>query len=157
MTLSPALNQAINDLEPDQAIAIGGTWRSAAATFDVEDPATGTVITRVSDGSGTDATAAVDAADGAFGTWGAMAPRDRSAVLYETFRLRHDDTERLAGLIMAENGKSESDARAEVSDAAEFFRWFAEEAVRAAGAYGESPAGGARTVVTHRPVASLPW
>jgi succinate-semialdehyde dehydrogenase/glutarate-semialdehyde dehydrogenase len=71
------------------------------------------------------------------------------------------DAERLVTLIMAENGKSESDARAEVTYAADFFRWFAEEAVRSDGNYGSSPAGGVRNVVTHRPVgvAALvtPW
>ena len=64
-------------------------------------------------------------------------------------------------MISAENGKSLSDARGEVTYAAEFFRWFAEEGVRAGGDYGVSPAGGTRTVVTHKPVgvAALvtPW
>ena len=71
------------------------------------------------------------------------------------------DTERLAGLMSWENGKPLADARSEVAYAAEFFRWFAEEAVRTEGQYGASPAGGTRTVVTHRPVgvAALvtPW
>ena len=71
------------------------------------------------------------------------------------------DIDRLATLIMAENGKTEADARGEVTYAADFFRWFAEEAVRSSGSYGESPAGGGRGIVTHRPVgvAALvtPW
>ena len=69
--------------------------------------------------------------------------------------------DRLARLITSENGKSDADARAEVGYAAEFFRWFSEEAVRTDGAYGPSPAGGTRTIVTHKPVgvAALvtPW
>ncbi len=71
------------------------------------------------------------------------------------------DTERLAALICAENGKSQADARAEVAYAAEFFRWYGEEAIRTDGAYGLSPSGVATTIVTHRPVgvAALitPW
>ncbi len=71
------------------------------------------------------------------------------------------DAEELAELISAENGKSLADARAEVSYAAEFFRWFAEEAVRPHGDFGSSPVGGTRTIVTHHPVgvAALvtPW
>ncbi len=67
----------------------------------------------------------------------------------------------MTALICAENGKSDVDARAEVTYAAEFFRWFSEEAVRTDGSYGASPAGGANTIVTHRPVgpAALvtPW
>ena len=72
-----------------------------------------------------------------------------------------EDSDRLSALICAENGKSRADARAEVTYAAEFFRWYAEEAVRTDGSYGASPSGGARTIVTHRPVgvAALvtPW
>ena len=82
-------------------------------------------------------------------------------MLHRTFDLMMRDQHELAELIVDENGKSRTDARAEVAYAAEFFRWFAEEAVRAGGDYGASPAGGARTVVTHRPVgvAALvtPW
>jgi succinate-semialdehyde dehydrogenase/glutarate-semialdehyde dehydrogenase len=105
--------------------------------------------------------AAVDAAHDAFAGWRRTPPRERSEILRRGYELMVEDTERLVTLIMAENGKAESDARGEVAYAAEFFRWFAEEAVRTDGSYGESPAGGTRTIVTHRPVgvAALvtPW
>jgi len=129
--------------------------------FDVVDPATGAPIARVADAGAAEATAAVDAAVAAFPAWAATPPRQRGEVLRRAWELMVDDTERLAALISAENGKSLADARAEVGYAAEFFRWFSEEAVRPEGGYAESPAGGTRTIVTSRPVgvAALvtPW
>ncbi len=87
--------------------------------------------------------------------------RERSEVLRRCFELMVRDADRLTDLIAVENGKPCADARSEVLYAAEFFRWFAEEAVRTDGSYGAAPAGGTRTIVTHRPVgvAALvtPW
>lgn len=141
---------------------IGGQWLpGSAGELDVESPADRTVIGRVADGGPADATAAVDAAASALPDWSAMPPRQRSEILRRTYELMVRDTEELATLISAENGKSLADARGEVTYAAEFFRWFAEEGVRTGGDYGVSPAGGTRTVVTHKPVgvAALvtPW
>jgi len=137
------------------------TDQAAGSTFAVHDPATGDLICRLPDLGPTQATAAVDAAYTAFPAWAATAPRTRSEVLHRAFDLMHADADRLAALISWENGKSLADARAEVAYAAEFFRWFAEEAVRTEGGYGVSPAGGTRTLVTQRPVgvAALvtPW
>ena len=120
-----------------------------------------TVIARVSNGTPAEARAAVSAAHDALPRWRALAPRERSEILRRAHELMLLDIDRLATLIMAENGKTEADARGEVTYAADFFRWFAEEAVRSSGSYGESPAGGARGIVTHRPVgvAALvtPW
>ena len=134
---------------------------TATRTFAVHDPATTEVIAEVLDGTGVDARAAVDAAAAAFPAWSATAPRVRAEILRRAFELIAADTEHLATLINAENGKTLEDARAEVGYAAEFFRWFSEEAVRTEGEYGVSPAGGTRTIVAHRPVgvAALvtPW
>jgi succinate-semialdehyde dehydrogenase/glutarate-semialdehyde dehydrogenase len=161
VALTHASEKHIAELEPSTGLFIGGTWRSATGTFDVDNPGTGQVVTAVSDGSVADAAAAVDAAHEAAAQWRATSPRERSEVLRRAFELMRDDTDRLTELVMVENGKPEDDALGEVAYAAEFFRWYAEEAVRAGGAYGESPAGGARTVVSHRPVgvAALvtPW
>ncbi|WP_435747662.1 NAD-dependent succinate-semialdehyde dehydrogenase [Nocardioides sp. SYSU DS0663] len=130
-------------------------------TFSVEDPATLAVLAEVPDHGADEATRAVDRAAEAFRTWSRTAPRVRSEALAEAHRLMLRDRDELATLIARENGKSLADAAAEVGYAAEFFRWFAEEAVRAGGDYGESPAGGTRSIVTHRPVgvAALvtPW
>lgn len=141
---------------------ISGRWLpGSAGEFDVENPATRDIIAQVSDGNSVDAVAAVDAAAAALPAWKLMPPRQRSEILRRAFELMIRDAARLAALISAENGKSFSDAEGEVIYAAEFFRWFAEEAVRTGGDFGVSPMGGTRTIVTHKPVgvAALvtPW
>jgi succinate-semialdehyde dehydrogenase/glutarate-semialdehyde dehydrogenase len=127
----------------------------------VVDPATLAPVAEVADQGVPDAKAAVDAAYSAFPAWARTAPRHRSEILHKAFQLMLRDRDSLAALISQENGKSLTDAAGEVTYAAEFFRWFAEEAVRPGGEYGEAPAGGVRNLVTHRPVgvAALvtPW
>lgn len=153
----------IDFLRPDEGIWVQGAGCAASngARFEVRDPATDRLLTTIADAGAAEATAAVDAAARAFPGWAATAPRVRSEMLRRTFELMLEDNDVLAELIMRENGKSASDAYAEVTYAAEFFRWYAEEAVRTEGAFGESPTGGTRTIVTHRPVgvAALvtPW
>ena len=152
----------LDTLDPGRAVVVDGEQRrGGAGTFDVHDPATGVVVATVADGDLADADAAVEAAHRAGPAWAATPPRQRASVLMAAFDLVHRDLEALTALVCAENGKSEADARAEVGYAAEFFRWFAEEAVRPGGDYGVAPNGGARTIVTHRPVgvAALvtPW
>ena len=130
-------------------------------TFTVEDPATLEAIAEVPDQGADDARTAVDRAASAYAAWSRTSPRHRSDVLRRAFDLMHRDKDELAVLVSRENGKSLTDAHAEIGYAAEFFRWFSEEAVRPGGEYGESPAGGTRTIVRHRPVgvAALvtPW
>ncbi|MBZ5738581.1 NAD-dependent succinate-semialdehyde dehydrogenase [Nocardioides mangrovi] len=130
-------------------------------TLAVQDPATLATIAQVPDEGPDDARLAVDRAAAAFADWSRTSPRHRSDVLRRAFELMLRDKDELTGLIAAENGKSLADAAAEVGYAAEFFRWFSEEAVRPGGQYGEAPAGGVRTIVSHRPVgvAALvtPW
>ncbi len=130
-------------------------------TFEVRDPATTEVIAQVPDGNATDATAAVDAASSAFPAWSATPPRQRAEALRKAYELMVADADRLAAIMTSENGKTDADARAEVAYAADFFRWYSEEAVRSDGDYGISPAGGTRSIVTQRPVgvAALvtPW
>ena len=142
-------------------LLIGAQWIATTTTFGVRDPATGEVIAAVSDTGSAEATAAVDAASAALPAWREAAPRVRSDVLRSAFELMLRDRDTLAGLISLENGKSLADAHAEVTYAAEFFRWYSEEAVRADGTYSVAPAGGSRTIVTHHPVgvAALvtPW
>ncbi len=141
---------------------IDNQWLPGAdGSFDVVDPATGETIRAVSDGNEADATAAVDAAAAALTSWRKVAPRERGEILRKTFELMIRDRDELGALIAAENGKSLTDAKGEVTYSAEFFRWFAEEGVRMGGDYGTAPAGGTRTLVTHHPVgvAALvtPW
>lgn len=156
------LDRFIAALDADKGLFIGGEWtQGSAGAFEIDDPGTGTAIASAANGTATDAVAAVDAAALAFPAWRALPARERSEILRRCFELMVRDVDQLTALISAENGKPLADARSEVLYAAEFFRWFAEEAVRANGSYGASPAGGTRTVVTHRPVgvAALvtPW
>ncbi|QCW51637.1 NAD-dependent succinate-semialdehyde dehydrogenase [Nocardioides dongxiaopingii] len=158
---APADPGNLGDLEPERGVLVGGEWRSTGASFVVDDPATGLELARVADGGAAEATAAVDAAVEAGRGWRRTSPRARSEVLSRARELMLRDADRLAWLLMSENGKPEADARAEVTYAAEFFRWYAEEAVRTDGSWGESPGGGTRSIVTHHPagVAALvtPW
>jgi succinate-semialdehyde dehydrogenase / glutarate-semialdehyde dehydrogenase len=118
----------------------------------VIDPATGGVITSVSDGSVDDALAAVDAASAAFPAWAASAPRERAEILRRAFELMTARADDLAKLISLENGKALVDARGEVTYAAEFFRWYAEEAVRADGLVTTAPSGANKILVVRQPV-----
>src|SRR3989454_9785592 len=142
---------------------IGGKWRKSSdgGRFDVLDPATENKVASVASATVEDAQAAVDAAAGAFEAWAARKPRERAEVLRKSFELMMRDAERLAKLITIENGKALSDSRGEVAYAAEFFRWNAEEAVRAVGQLSRAPASGARIVVQHKPagvaVLVTPW
>ena len=130
-------------------------------TFDVLNPATGQVFEKVANGTVLDATRAVDAAAASFASWAATPSRKRAEILRRCYDLMVRDADSLSCLIATENGKSLADAHAEVNYAAEFFRWFSEEAVRGEGTYGDAPCGGAKTLVTHVPVgvAALitPW
>ncbi len=133
---------------------IGGQWRdsSSGATFEVLDPADETVLARVADGTTADVTAAVDAAYAALPGFAATPPRQRGEMLRRAFEAITARAEEFALLMTRENGKATADAKAELTYAAEFFRWFAEEAVRIDGDYRIAPAGGTRTMVTRQPV-----
>jgi succinate-semialdehyde dehydrogenase/glutarate-semialdehyde dehydrogenase len=142
---------------------IGGKWRKSSdgGRFDVIDPATENKIASVASATVEDAKAALDAASAAFPGWAAKKPRERAEVLRKSFELIMRDAERLAKLITIENGKALADSRGEVAYAAEFFRWFAEEAVRNVGQNSVAPGSGARILVQHKPagvaVLVTPW
>src|SRR5713101_3086407 len=142
---------------------IGGKWRPATdkGRFDVIDPATEATIASVASAGTEDAKAAVDAASDAFPGWAARKPRERGEILRKAFELIMQHAERFARLITLENGKALSDSRGEVAYSAEFFRWYAEEAVRNIGEVSRAPTSGARILVQHRPagvaVLVTPW
>jgi succinate-semialdehyde dehydrogenase/glutarate-semialdehyde dehydrogenase len=135
-------------------LLIGGTWRPAAdgARIDVLDPATGDVLAAVADASAEDALAAVDAAEAAAPGWAATAPRERAEILRRAFELMRAREDEITAAITAEMGKPLAEARGEAAYAAEFLRWFAEEAVRAEGEYAIAPGGAARILVLPQPV-----
>jgi len=142
---------------------INGQWRPASdgARFDVLNPADETVLASVASATVDDARAALDAAQAAFGAWAARTPRDRSIILRRAFDLMSAHLPDFARLITLENGKARTDAIGEATYAAEFFRWFSEEAVRNEGYIAHAPASGARIVVQHKPagiaVLITPW
>jgi succinate-semialdehyde dehydrogenase/glutarate-semialdehyde dehydrogenase len=142
---------------------VGGTWRPATGgrTFPVEDPSTGETLCSVADATPEDGLAALDAAAKAQESWARHAPRARGEILraaYETMMARQED---LAVLMTLEMGKPLPESRAEVAYAAEFFRWFAEEAVRVEGGYAVAPNGQGRLLVMKQPVGPslliTPW
>jgi succinate-semialdehyde dehydrogenase/glutarate-semialdehyde dehydrogenase len=138
---------------PSQLL-IAGRWMDASdqQTFDVDDPATGNVIAVVANASVEDGLTAVSAASYALPGWAATPPRQRAEVLRTTFELMTQRAEDFARLIVQENGKALPDARGEVAYAAEFFRWYAEEAVRADGHVQTAPAGTNRILVLRQPI-----
>ena len=140
---------------------IGGVWEDSDSTIDVLNPATGKSLTMVADASVADCLRAVDAADAAFGSWCDTAPRARGEILRRAFELMIAEQERLARIITCEMGKVITDARAEVAYAAEFFRWFSEEAVRIDGDYRRAPGGANWLMVSRQPVGvallATPW
>lgn len=152
---------AATALDPTPVVApvpkdllIGGAWVPGGdgARLPVDDPATGEVIAEVALATAADAAAAVAAASDALPGWAATPPRQRAEVLRRAYELLVADEERLAALITLENGKALADARAEVRYAAEFFRWYAEEAVRLAGSLQVAPSGANRILTLHQPI-----
>lgn len=133
---------------------IDGAWRagSTGTTFPVIDPADGSTLAEFAIASDEDCTAAIEAAAAAFPAWAATPPRERSEILRRAFEILTAEKELFAEIMVRENGKSWPDAMAEATYATEFFRWFAEEAVRIPGDFRLSPNGDKRIVVTRQPI-----
>ena len=142
---------------------INGVFKSGAdnARFDIINPADESVLASVASAEVADADEALDAAQNAFQEWASRTPRARSEILRKAYELMMDRLDDFARLITLENGKAGNDARGEATYAAEFFRWFSEEAVRVDGLITHAPASGARIVVQHKPagiaVLVTPW
>ncbi|MEM5470434.1 NAD-dependent succinate-semialdehyde dehydrogenase [Hoeflea sp. AS60] len=130
---------------------IGGKWEKGAG-IPVINPSTGDVLAEVADASVEDAARTVDAAEAAATGWRDTPSRKRAEILRRWFELMSAHSEELAMLISLENGKALSDARGEVAYAAEFFRWYAEEAVRIPGEYRHAPSGAHKILVDHEPI-----
>lgn len=159
---STTLPAAVAERVPT-GLLIDGTWRpaSSGATFAVTDPATTDTILEVADAGPDDALAALGSADRAWAEWRAVAPRERSELLravYEALVARTDD---VAALVTAEGGKPLAESRAEVAYAADYVRWYAEQAVRISGLTRKAPAGTNHQLVLRRPVGPAllitPW
>ncbi|MGO9297140.1 MAG: NAD-dependent succinate-semialdehyde dehydrogenase [Streptosporangiaceae bacterium] len=143
----------IAGINPPTGLLIGGDWTTGRdGSLPVIDPATEEPIAEVAVGTVEDALDAVTAAHEALPAWAARAPRERAEILRRAFDLMMAQAEPLARLMVLENGKALRDARGEATYAAEFFRWFAEEAVRNVGALVTAPSGTNRIMVAHQPV-----
>ena len=144
-------------------LLIGGQWRPALGgrTFSVHDPSTGSVLTDVADAAPADGMAALDAAAATQPSWASTAPRERGEILRRAFELLHERLDDLALLMTLEMGKPIAESRGEIVYAAEFLRWFSEEAVRIHGDYRVAPAGDKRILTMQQPVGPCllitPW
>ena len=140
---------------------IGGEERPAASTFEVLNPASDEVLATLANADAADAVAALDTACAVQHEWAATPARERGEILRSVFEMIIDRADDFATLMTLEMGKVLTESMGEVRYGAEFFRWFAEEAVRIHGRYAPSPAGTGRIVVTKQPVgpcyAITPW
>jgi succinate-semialdehyde dehydrogenase / glutarate-semialdehyde dehydrogenase len=125
---------------------------TARQRFAVLDPADGSVVDSLESATPADGIAAVDAAAAAAADWAARAPRERAEILRRAFDLMSARTDEIAHLIVREMGKPLAEARGETAYAAEFLRWFSEEAVRANGEFALAPGGANRMLVGHAPI-----
>ena len=131
---------------------INGQWVDGDGHISVIDPSDESVIAEVSIAGDKECDAAVAAAHAAFPAWSKTAPRVRAEILRKAFEIMIEEADDIARLISRENGKVFTDAKGEVLYAAEFFRWFSEEASRVAGDFRHSPSGDKRILVTHQPI-----
>jgi succinate-semialdehyde dehydrogenase/glutarate-semialdehyde dehydrogenase len=160
-TLSSVERDVLEHVPTDLFIA--GEWRAASSggTLAVEDPATAGTLVEVADAQAQDALAALAAAADAQLEWGVHPPRERGEILRRAYQAIVDQTDELALLMTLEMGKSVAESRAEIAYAAEFFRWFSEEAVRIHGRYMVNTTGKGRILTMRQPVGPCvfvtPW
>ena len=143
---------ALTGINVPTGLFIGGEWTTNGRTIGVTDPATEDTLVEIADGTPDDALAAVAAAEAALPGWAATPPRQRAECLRKAWALMIERSDAIARLMVLENGKALRDAKGEVTYAAEFFRWYAEEAVRIDGAVTTAPSGANRIMVLRQPV-----
>jgi succinate-semialdehyde dehydrogenase/glutarate-semialdehyde dehydrogenase len=160
-TITATDEQRVLDEVPKQ-LYIGGEWRDGAkGTVAVEDPSTGETIAEVADASPEDAMNALDAAVANAAQWAAHPPRERGEILRRAFEAIVSRADELALLMTLEMGKPVPESKAEITYAAEFLRWFSEQAVRIDGRYSTAPNGQGRLLTMKQPVGPCllitPW
>jgi succinate-semialdehyde dehydrogenase / glutarate-semialdehyde dehydrogenase len=162
MSITAAREKTVVDAAPHQ-LFIGGEWRDASGggTLSVEDPSTGEALVEIADATPDDATAALDAAVAVQDEWAVHPPRERGEILRRAWETINERVDELALLMTLEMGKPLAESKAEISYASEFFRWFAEEAVRIEGRFATAPNGQGRLITMKQPVgpcyAITPW
>ncbi len=160
--ITPMQEQAVVEGVP-KGLFIGGEWREATGgrTLPVEDPSTTQTLCEVADATVEDAGAALDAAVAAQADWAAHPPRERGEILRRSYEAVVARSDELALLMTLEMGKPLSESRAEVLYAADFLRWFSEEAVRVEGRFATAPNGAGRLLTMRQPVGPCllitPW
>ena len=149
--------------EVTKGLIIGGSVRDATEqkTFGVEDPSTGELLCDVADASPEDGMVALKAAHDAQPEWAATAPRERGEILRRAFELITERADDIALIMTLEMGKPLAESKAEITYAAEFFRWFSEEAVRISGEWKVNATGNGRVLVMRQPIGPCllitPW
>jgi succinate-semialdehyde dehydrogenase/glutarate-semialdehyde dehydrogenase len=144
-------------------LLIGGERRDATEgeTLTVEDPSTAESLCEVADAQPDDAITALEAASEAQVDWAKHPPRERGEILRRAFETITERIDELALLMTLEMGKPIADSKAEISYAAEFFRWYSEQAVRIDGRYAIAPDGSGRFLTMKQPVGPClmitPW
>jgi succinate-semialdehyde dehydrogenase / glutarate-semialdehyde dehydrogenase len=162
MTITAADEKRVLDAAPS-GLFIAGEWResSGGGSLTIEDPSTEKGLCEVADGTADDAIAALDAACAAQSDWAATPPRERGEILRRTFELMNERVDDLALLMTLEMGKPLPEAKAEILYAAEFLRWFSEEAVRLDGRFAVNPNGSGRLLTMKAPIGPCllitPW
>jgi succinate-semialdehyde dehydrogenase/glutarate-semialdehyde dehydrogenase len=162
MSITADQEKTVVDSAPHQ-LFIGGEWRDASggATLSVEDPSTGESLVEIADATPGDAKAALDAAVAVQDEWAAHPPRERGEILRRAWETINERIDELALLMTLEMGKPIAESKAEITYASEFFRWFAEEAVRIEGRFATAPNGQGRLITMKQPVgpcyAITPW
>jgi succinate-semialdehyde dehydrogenase / glutarate-semialdehyde dehydrogenase len=162
MSITASQEQAALEAVPNQ-LFIGGEWRGASGgeTLSVEDPSTGESLVDVADATPEDAVAALDACAAVQAEWAAHPPRERGEILRRAWERINERADELALVMTLEMGKPLAESKAEIAYASEFFRWFAEEAVRIEGRFATAPNGQGRLITMRQPVgpcyAITPW
>ncbi|MFY9207880.1 MAG: NAD-dependent succinate-semialdehyde dehydrogenase [Candidatus Nanopelagicales bacterium] len=146
-----ALSEALPASTPTRLL-IGGEWIQTAAGLNVINPASYGTLATIGDAGVTEGIQAVDAAHEAFHTWSLTPARVRAEILRKAFDIMVSEIDDCARLITLENGKAWRDAMGEALYAAEFFRWFSEEAVRVEGGFRYAPNRDKTIITDHKPM-----
>lgn len=146
---------------PETGLFIAGAWREGASVFSVRNPADGSLVAEVADGTAEDAVKALDAAAWAQPDWARVAPRARASLLHAAHRLMLERENQIVRTMTLESGKPLTESKAEFNLSADFLLWFAEQAAHIHGSYATSSHGGFRVVTGYQPVGPCllitPW
>jgi succinate-semialdehyde dehydrogenase/glutarate-semialdehyde dehydrogenase len=152
--------------DPDllrEANLIGGAWVGADSgkTLAVRNPSNGAVVGKVPAMGADETRRAIAAAHAAQPAWRAKTAKERAAILRRLFDLMLANTEDLAIIMTAEQGKPLVESRGEIAYAASFIEWFAEEGKRVYGDTIPQNVSGRRIIVQKEPIgvfaAITPW